>query len=127
MTTTAPRLVGLSFLFVLTAASSIRSARLPDISPEEQSFLQQHWRRPPAPQGEAPGAFSALERSLHPADCGSCHQKQFEDWKSSFHARSMGPGIAGQLVELRESDPIAARSCPACHAPLAEQADHTGG
>jgi hypothetical protein len=34
----------------------------------------------------------------------------------------MGPGIAGQLVEMVQSDPAAARSCFTCHAPLAEQA-----
>jgi hypothetical protein len=46
---------------------------------------------------------------------------QYGDWRTSLHAASMGPGIAGQLVEMLESDPPAALSCQMCHAPLAEQ------
>jgi hypothetical protein len=33
----------------------------------------------------------------------------------------MGPGVAGQLVELARTDPTQARACYTCHAPLAEQ------
>jgi hypothetical protein len=91
------------------------------ISVSEQAFIQQHWRRPLAPQGEAPGRFTPVERSLAPADCGSCHPVQLADWRSSLHAKSMGPGITGQLVEMIRSDPASARSCFTCHAPLAEQ------
>jgi hypothetical protein len=43
------------------------------------------------------------------------------DWRSSLHAKAMGPGVAGQLVQMARDDPDSARSCPACHAPLAEQ------
>ena len=129
----AARLIALSLpLALLTGASIERPAPRPVVSPRpltaaERGFLQQHWRRPIPPQGEPPANFSALERSLSPPDCGSCHPVQFGDWKTGFHAKSMGPGIAGQLVEMRRSDPRAARSCPACHAPLAEQAEEVGG
>ena len=77
---------------------------------------------PIAPQGEAPVSWAPLERSLAPRDCGACHPTQYEDWRRSIHARSMGPGIAGQLVELARRDPAGARGCLICHAPLAEQA-----
>ena len=77
---------------------------------------------PIPPQGEPPAAFSPIERSLAPKDCGSCHPVQYEDWRGSIHARSMGPGIAGQLVELAKRDPVGARACLSCHAPLTEQA-----
>jgi len=40
----------------------------------------------------------------------------------SLHAKSMGPGIAGQLAEMISIDPATAYSCLRCHAPLAEQA-----
>jgi hypothetical protein len=92
------------------------------ISPAEQEFIRDHWRRLIPPQGTAPARFSPLERSLAPVSCGTCHPDQFRDWQSSVHAKSMGPGISGQLAEMIKSDPAAARSCFTCHAPLAEQA-----
>jgi len=93
----------------------------PPLTSAEEEFLERHWRMPIAPQGDAPASFTPLERSLAPRDCGGCHPVQYEDWRSSIHARSMGPGIAGQLVELARRDPAGARSCLVCHAPLAEQ------
>jgi hypothetical protein len=91
------------------------------ITDAEEAFLERHWRMPLAPQGEPPPTFSAVERSLQPADCGTCHPVQYEDWRSSIHARSMGPGIAGQLGPMMRRDPAGARGCLVCHAPLAEQ------
>jgi hypothetical protein len=120
-------LMGLGLLFPLLAGTSIQPTPSKLITRGERSFLEQHWRRPVPPQGEAPDRFSSLERSLHPADCGVCHSLQFEDWKTGWHAKSMGPGIAGQLVEMHKSDPVGARSCSTCHAPLAEQAEHMAG
>jgi hypothetical protein len=96
--------------------------RLGPLARAERDFLDRHWRGPLAPQGEPPAGFSPLERSLAPVDCGACHPAQFADWRNSLHAKSMGPGIAGQLVEMMRDDPAAARSCLTCHAPLAEQA-----
>jgi len=93
----------------------------------EQDFIERHWRRPIPPQGEAPARFAPVERSLAPAACGTCHPLQWADWQTSLHAKSMGPGIAGQLVEMIRSDPAAARSCPSCHAPLAEQSAEIRG
>src|SRR5213593_4837599 len=86
-----------------------------------REFLDRHWRAPLAPQGPAPARFSALEASLRPESCGTCHPAQYADWRTSWHAAATGPGIAGQLVEMFESDPASALGCLGCHAPLAEQ------
>jgi len=91
------------------------------ITAGEEAFLEHHWRMPLAPQGDPPATFSPAERSLAPADCGTCHPSQYEDWQGSIHARSMGPGVVGQLVEMARRDPAGARGCLVCHAPLAEQ------
>ena len=93
----------------------------------DQAFLDRHWRRPIAAQGVAPARFSALEKSLASASCGTCHPAQLADWKSSLHARSMGPGVTGQLVDMWRDDPESARLCQSCHAPLAEQHPHAAG
>src|SRR3989441_4202997 len=87
-----------------------------------REFLSRHWQRPLAPQGPAPARFSPLEASLQPEACGTCHPAQLADWKTSLHSGSMGPGVAGQLLEMLASDPGSALACFTCHAPLAEQA-----
>jgi cytochrome c554/c'-like protein len=89
-------------------------------------FLSRHWMRPLAPQGAPPATFSKLEASLAPKSCGTCHPAQQADWKTSHHARAMGPGVTGQLKELWKSDPESARLCLTCHAPLAEQQPENG-
>jgi hypothetical protein len=91
-------------------------------SAAEERFLERHWRMPIPPQGTPPAAFSTIEQSLAPKDCGTCHPVQYQDWRDSIHAGSMGPGVAGQLVEMVKRDPAGARACLVCHAPLAEQA-----
>jgi hypothetical protein len=87
-----------------------------------EAFVARHWRAPLAPQGSAPARFSPLEASLAPEACGTCHPAQLADWQTSTHARAMGPGVTGQLVEMLASDPRGALACQQCHAPLAEQA-----
>ena len=94
-------------------------------SAAEEQFLERHWHMPIPLQGPPPATFSTVEQSLAPKDCGTCHPIQFEDWRGSIHARSMGPGVAGQLVEMAKRDPAGARACLLCHAPLAEQSPVT--
>src|SRR5438094_8408422 len=101
---------------VLLAAAAASGADL------VQEFIRRHWSQPLVPQGPPPARFSPLEASLRPEACGSCHPAQLADWATSLHARSMGPGLVGQLVEMLESDPGSALGCLTCHAPLAEQA-----
>ncbi len=86
-----------------------------------ESFVARHWRAPLAPQGPPPARFSPLEASLAPQACGTCHPAQLADWRTSVHARAMGPGVTGQLVEMLASAPRGALACQQCHAPLAEQ------
>jgi hypothetical protein len=123
-------LAALAAMLVMVAiprsvATEERPAR--SLTGAERDFIDRHWQRPLAPQGEPPGRYSAIERSLLPASCGVCHPAQFADWSTSVHSKSMGPGIAGQLVEMIRSDPVSARSCPSCHAPLAEQSAEIAG
>ena len=122
-------LLGISLALALLAGRPARSdgAEPKSPSPAEQDFLERHWGSSIPPQGEPPERFSSIEQSLRPADCGTCHPVQFADWKTSLHGKSMGPGVAGQLVEMLQSDPAAARSCLHCHAPLAEQAAQVPG
>lgn len=86
-------------------------------------FLDEHWQRPIAPQGEPPASFSALEAALDPASCGTCHTAQLADWKDSRHAHAMDPGVLGQLLDMDAEDRESHQECLRCHAPLAEQAD----
>lgn len=82
------------------------------------AFLDRHWQRPLAAQGIPPPAWSALERSLSPSACGSCHAQQYEDWRHSLHSRTMGAGVAWQFRLMAQDQ---ANRCMDCHAPLAEQ------
>ena len=87
-----------------------------------ETFIARHWRVPLAPQGPPPPRYTALEASLEPEACGTCHPAQLADWRTSTHASAMGPGVVGQLVELQAREPRTALACQNCHAPLAEQA-----
>ncbi len=77
-----------------------------------------YWRQPLAPQGAPPAKWTPLEQSLKPEDCGQCHSDQFEQWRTSLHARAFSPGLVGQLLSLDGSN---TEECLQCHAPLAEQ------
>ncbi|OGL06495.1 MAG: hypothetical protein A3I03_08225 [Candidatus Rokubacteria bacterium RIFCSPLOWO2_02_FULL_68_19] len=107
----------LSLLLLLTGAE----AQKPWTEGEQLDFLRRHWSRPVSPQGKPSARWSPLEASLLPESCGTCHPAQLADWKESLHARSMGPGVKGQLVEMLASDTDSALGCYACHAPLSEQ------
>jgi hypothetical protein len=87
----------------------------------ELDFLKKHWELPVPPQGKPPASFSEIESSLDPASCGVCHRSQFEDWKSTIHSRSVGPGLLGQTPSMLRNDPETAVMCYTCHAPLSEQ------
>ncbi len=83
-----------------------------------------YWSRPvkglPGHGSGPPGAESA-EFGYYPKNCGACHGEQYEDWAATRHARSVGPGLTGQLdPDLR---PGFAASCYRCHAPLRAQGE----
>jgi len=112
-------------LFIAPLASAEAAAARPSPFPTaaEQSFLNKHWSASISLQGPAPTPYSALESSLEPSSCGSCHPQQYNDWQTTLHSRAMGPGVSGQLVDMVESDPVTTRICWSCHTPLAEQQD----
>ncbi len=83
-------------------------------------FLEEFWTFPIPAQQSPPDYYKQTVSQLSPEACGTCHQKQLEDWKTSRHAIAMGPGIHGQLVE---QGPRTALTCQQCHAPLSEQAE----
>lgn len=85
-------------------------------------FLNHHWQRPLAPQGAPPKAFSTLEASLDPAACGTCHTRQFADWRTSLHSLAASPGLIGQLRNMAPHAVDDQQACIRCHAPLYEQA-----
>jgi hypothetical protein len=114
----------LAALLVISAAlglSASRRAQSGAAGAEDKAFLDQYWRRPVPPQGAPPAAFTPIEASLAPQDCGVCHPVQYQDWQTSVHAQSMGPGVAGQLVDMLDDNPGEALFCQTCHAPLMEQ------
>ncbi|MHB8257145.1 MAG: multiheme c-type cytochrome [Acidiferrobacterales bacterium] len=82
------------------------------------AFLARHWVYPLPPEGNPPRAYSALEASLSPQSCGQCHRQQYDDWRTSLHSRTVGPGLLWQLPLM---DQQSANRCMRCHAPLAEQ------
>ena len=86
-----------------------------------RDFASEHFRYPLPPMGEAPDSYEGAQRSLLPENCGSCHPVQYEQWKTTFHAKAMSPGVYGQLVDMWMTNPEQAQSCNECHAPLAEQ------
>jgi Cytochrome c554 and c-prime len=105
---------------VLGVVVGLRQPHPPAASRNDESaaFLQGHWRVPIPLQGPPPATYSPLEASLQPQDCGLCHPQQYQDWRSSLHSRSMGPGVSGQLLEM---DAATATLCATCHTPLSEQ------
>ncbi len=114
----------LGALLVISAAlglSASRKVQSPAAGAEDKAFLDQYWRRPVPPQGTPPAAFTPIEASLAPQDCGVCHPAQSQDWQTSLHAQSMGPGVLGQLVDMLDNNPEEALFCQTCHAPLTEQ------
>ncbi len=108
------------FVFTLLTSTAMADN---DPSASISTFLSRHWQRPLQHQGEAPVSFPALEVSLDPKACGTCHPQQFQDWQKSLHAHAMGPGLLGQLMDMNPDDRAEHQACLHCHAPLAEQAD----
>ena len=86
-----------------------------------EKFFEEYWQRPIAPQGIPPPTYTEKEASLRPEACGSCHTRQYADWKESLHSKAMGAGPWGQIIDLTQGSPGEATLCRSCHAPLSEQ------
>ncbi len=87
---------------------------------EDELFLQTFWETPIPHQGEAPAAYHALAKDLRAESCGGCHPQQSQEWQTTRHSLSMGPGVVGQLIDRTEDERFTA-GCLSCHAPAAEQ------
>lgn len=99
------------------------SFSLPNFSLDQpiNIFFKNYWQRPIPLQGIPPSSYTAKEASLSSEACGSCHPKQYADWKESLHSHAMGPGPWGQIIDLTQNSPEEAIQCMTCHAPLSEQ------
>lgn len=84
----------------------------------EYISLEEYWARPLPPNGKPPEGYSPLESSLSPESCGKCHLEQYNEWKTSLHAKALSTGV---LWQLHKMDQLSANKCLDCHAPLAEQ------
>ena len=119
--------IGLAVTLLALAAALLwwpQRAGEAQLSGDVDAFLERHWRLPVLPQGDPPSVYSPIEASLHPKECALCHRQQFEDWKTSLHSRSMGPGIYGQLLNMERNNPATYTVCATCHTPLSEQIPH---
>jgi hypothetical protein len=123
----SPLAVAAALALLTGAAVAGDAARRTIDKSSVDEFLTRHWRRPIAPQGVPPFRFSPLEASLAPQSCGTCHPAQLSDWSTTLHAKSMGPGVKGQLADLWRTDAESARLCLTCHGPLAEQQPENRG
>ena len=85
----------------------------------DDTWLKNHFSAPIPPMGDAPEHWTEVEASLDPSQCGVCHPAQYQDWKSSWHAMGMGPGMMGQLMDGASDKTV--DNCQRCHAPNAEQ------
>lgn len=120
-------LLGALLVALLAIRSRLRSVTtkptVADLSVNQKldDFFKAYWQRPIPLQGPAPSSFSDKEASLTPEACGSCHTRQYADWKESLHSKAMGPGPWGQIIDLTRNSPEEAIQCMTCHAPLSEQ------
>jgi len=110
----------LQFHFLPTARLAMHRALQDTTSiPNPVALPSDFWKLPIPPQGSTPEAYSPENRDLAPEACASCHVRQWEEWRNSRHARSLSPGLLGQLVD--EENPGFIQHCLTCHAPLSEQ------
>lgn len=114
-------LFGVSVLSIATFALVSAQKSRPRHDRAQLDFLKSYWQTPIPLQGTPPKTFSDMEASLDPASCGICHQTQYDDWKTTIHSRSVGPGLLGQTPSFLSEEPDTAVMCYTCHAPLSEQ------
>lgn len=77
-----------------------------------------YWALPVPAQGNPAAGILWPVSSLNPEDCALCHPKQFDEWRSSWHALATSSGLLGQLPAF---DKETRTMCLNCHAPRTEQ------
>lgn len=85
---------------------------------QADSAQSEYWTLPVSAQGQPAADMSWPMSSLSPEDCGLCHPKQFDEWRTSWHAKASSPGLLGQLPAF---DDETRTMCLNCHAPRTEQ------
>ncbi len=78
----------------------------------------EYWTLPVPAQGQPAADMLWPMSSLSPEDCGLCHPKQLDEWRTSWHAKASSPGLLGQLPAF---DDETRTMCLNCHAPRTEQ------
>lgn len=81
-----------------------------------------YWHRPVAAGEGTPRTWPALQRSLAPQACGTCHVAQYRAWSRSRHARALGPGVMAQLLAAGPEHRHFVQGCLSCHGPVTTQA-----
>ena len=74
--------------------------------------------------------FDFRGRPLLSGQCGSCHARHLDEWRRSFHARSVTSDnfmrafsqYLDSLAPEQRVEPRSSLACLSCHAPLAEKA-----
>lgn len=87
-----------------------------------EDFILRFWQRPIVLTPENQDNFI----EFYPEVCGKCHEEQYNDWKNSFHNRSVSPGLVAQTGSSLSSvlkNTEFAQSCYFCHAPALEQSE----
>ncbi len=80
--------------------------------------------------GRAESAAGFHNSVLPAAQCGSCHPQHYDQWRRSFHARSLTSDdfvrtfsqYLQSIGEQAREDPQASMACLSCHAPLLKHA-----
>jgi hypothetical protein len=105
----------IAILLFLAISSDARRDRIDQAA---EKFQARYWETPIPAQGLAPDGYAEPAKGLSPENCALCHYRQYQDWKESFHAKAMGPGVVGQFPAMEFSGQA---SCLECHAPMTEQ------
>ena len=80
--------------------------------------------------GRAESAAGFHNSPLPAARCGSCHPQHYDQWRRSFHARSLTSDdfvrtfsqYLESIGEQAREDPQSSMACLSCHAPLLKHA-----
>ncbi|MFD1794515.1 hypothetical protein FQV27_07495 [Paracoccus aurantiacus] len=99
------------------AMKDIPFYRLP-FGPDDAGTERPFW---PSRLQSHSGQFSDPDRLPSAAECGNCHQREFQEWAGSLHAIADRDLIYEATVEANENadkrHPERARFCEGCHAP----------
>lgn len=104
------RPLSLQFLIFVVTLSLLTNCK-------DKGFLETHWDHPLQVQNEINQNPSQSIQNFDPIECGTCHSNQWNKWKNSFHAKSIGNGFLWQkeILSRKEWD-----NCLNCHSPLPE-------